>query len=93
MKQCADSQQRQRSQVHLGPQDWPEGCCGVACNLVRPTQRGQRSSLLFAMLGQTMARPGHACNPWLLSEQPMALMQTPRMCDNDCYQALRAVCA
>ncbi len=30
--------------------DWPRGCLGYACNLVRPLRRGHRASLLFNLL-------------------------------------------
>ena len=34
--------------------EWPDGCCGYAFNLVRPLRRGHRAGLLFGLLGQTL---------------------------------------
>ena len=38
----------------MGPNDWPQGCLGYAFNLVRPTGRGHRASLLYSLLGNVL---------------------------------------
>lgn len=37
--------------VGMAASDWPIGCLGYACNLVRPLHRGHRASLLANLLG------------------------------------------
>lgn len=38
----------------FGEGEWPQGCLGYACNLVRPTSPGLRARLLAEVLGQTL---------------------------------------
>ncbi|KAL4443930.1 hypothetical protein ABPG75_011667 [Micractinium tetrahymenae] len=46
------SQLRERADsVGMAATDWPRGCLGYACNLVRPLHRGHRASLLYNLLG------------------------------------------
>ena len=42
------------SAVPLGANDWPQGCVGYACNLVRPVAQGHRAQVLYPMLGSTL---------------------------------------
>ncbi|KAK9843600.1 hypothetical protein WJX84_002029 [Apatococcus fuscideae] len=42
------------SSVPLGPSDWPQGCLGYACNLVRPVIQGHRAAVLYPLLGSTL---------------------------------------
>lgn len=37
--------------VGMTATDWPRGCLGYACNLVRPLHRGHRALLLSNLLG------------------------------------------
>jgi len=34
--------------------DWPQGCLGHLCNLVRPAQRGQRATVVYGLLSGTL---------------------------------------
>lgn len=42
------------SSVPLGPSDWPLGCLGYVCNLVRPMVQGHRAAVLYPLLGSTL---------------------------------------
>jgi len=37
-----------------GKIDWPQGCLGHLCNLVRPAQRGHRATVIYGLLSGTL---------------------------------------